>query len=350
MGNSLFNLGTTSVMIIACRLILSITGIINLTLHFVRRIEMKSVVFGGHGFIGAEIVRALLHNGVSVTVADKSQPSRRCDQLFGYGAVRSAQVDILDASSLRQLTEGVDRVYHLAGKLGTSELDDDVVQGINVNIIGAVNVFAACVENRVPIVFYPSKPNVWLNTYTITKHAAERFAQLYSRSGETTICSLRYFNAYGPYQASGPVRKIIPCFAQRAMRGLPIEIFGDGEQVVDMIFSADLARITVDFTEVAQGDVPLDCGRGIGLTVNEVAHAVNRFFGNAAGVRHVPMRRGETPGTRLVANIDPLRKLLGDLSFTSWESSLAATLQWYETQETNLHKRPPLSAAVVGAA
>ena len=48
-----------------------------------------------------------------------------------------------------------------------------------------------------------------------------------------------------------------------------------------MIFSADLARITVDFTEVARGDVPLDCGRGIGLTVNEVADAVNRFFGNS---------------------------------------------------------------------
>jgi nucleoside-diphosphate-sugar epimerase len=45
--------------------------------------------------------------------------------------------------------------------------------------------------------------------------------------------SLRYFNAFGPYQASGPVRKIIPSFAQWAMRGLPIEIFGSGEQVVD---------------------------------------------------------------------------------------------------------------------
>jgi UDP-glucose 4-epimerase len=297
---------------------------------------MKAVVFGGYGFIGAEIVRALLHDGVSVTVADKSHASRRCDQLFGFGAVRSVQVDILDAPALRRLTEGVDRVYHLAGKLGTSELEENAVEGINVNIIGAVNVFAACVENAVPIVFYPSKPNVWLNTYTITKHAAERFAQLYSSNGATSICSLRYFNAYGPYQASGPVRKIIPSFAQRAMRGLPIEVFGNGEQVVDMIFSADLARITVDFTEVAQDDVPLDCGRGIGLTVNEVAEVVNRRFGNSAGVRRLPMRRGETPDTRLVANIESLRELLGGLSLTSWESSLAATLQWYEAQESEL--------------
>jgi UDP-glucose 4-epimerase len=297
---------------------------------------MKAVVIGGFGFIGAEVVRVLLRKGANVTVGDKLRASRRCDQLFGQGAVKSVQVDITDAPSLHRLTEGVDRVYHLAGKLGTSELDENAVEGIHVNIVGAVNVFAACVENRVPIVFYPSKPNVWLNTYTITKHAAERFAQLYSRSGQTTICSLRYFNAFGPHQASGPVRKIIPSFAQRAMRGLPIEVFGSGEQVVDMIFSSDLAQITVDFAEIAPGERPLDCGRGIGLTVNQVAAAVNRHFGNSAGVRHLPMRRGETPETRLVANIKPLRELLGHLNFSNWESSLAATLEWYKTQEVEL--------------
>src|ERR1700761_8777037 len=201
---------------------------------------MKAVVIGGLGFIGSEVVRVLLSKGVDVTVGDKLQASRRCDELFGRGAVRSVQVDILDAPSLRRLTEGVDRVYHLAGKLGTSELDENAVEGIHVNIVGAVNVFAACVENRVPRVFYPSKPNVWLNTYTITKVAAEQFAQLYSTVGSTVICSLPYFNAYGPGQKTAPVRKIVPSFAERAMLGLPIEIFGSGNQVIDMIYSKDL--------------------------------------------------------------------------------------------------------------
>jgi nucleoside-diphosphate-sugar epimerase len=294
------------------------------------------VVIGGQGFIGAAIVRTLLSRDAIVTVADASAERATCDRLFGAGAVKVEQANILDASRMLQLTRGMDCVYHLAGKLGTSELDDDVVTGIHTNIIGAVNVFAACVANDVPRVFYPSKPNVWLNTYTITKFASEQFAQLYSTNGATRICSLRYFNAYGPDQATGPVRKIIPTFALRAMRGLPIEIYGSGNQVIDMIYTPDLARITVDFMRVATTSEPLDCGRGVALTVNEVADAVNAYFRNTAPKHYLPMRRGETPDTHLVADIAPLRALLGDVPFTSWEASLATTLQWYADREAEL--------------
>lgn len=293
---------------------------------------MKSLVIGGQGFIGAEVVRALLSRGVNVSVADKAANPSACNQLFGPGAVKVQRLDILDAPAMRTLTVGFDSVYHMAGKLGTSELEADVLTGIRVNIIGAVNVFEACVENRVPLVFYPSKPNLWLNTYSITKFASEQFAQLYSARRNTRICSLRYFNAYGSRQPAGPVRKIIPCFAQRAMRGLPIEVFGSGEQVIDMIFAPDIGRITVDFTNAAHSVIPLDCGRGIGMTVNEIAKAVNAHFHSSAGIQHLPMRPGETPDTRCVADIKPLQALLGDLNFTSWEDSLASTLDWYADQ------------------
>ncbi len=274
-------------------------------------------------------MRALLARGTRVTVADKFADRATCDELFGPGAVSVVRADILDGEDMRRITAGMDSVYHLAGKLGTSELDDDVLSGININIVGAVNVFAACVENGVPVVFYPSKPNVWLNTYTITKFASEQFAQLFSTFGATRICSLRYFNAYGPQQATGPVRKIIPEFATRAMRGLPIEIFGNGEQVIDMIYSPDLGRISVEFATAANSVVPLDCGRGVALTVNQVAEDVNSFFGNKAPVRHLPMRRGETPDTRLVADVAPLQKVLPGLHFADWEGSLELTLRWY---------------------
>ena len=296
---------------------------------------MNAVVFGGQGFIGAQVVHTLLSKEMRVIVADISATQRRCDDLFGTGMVTAKAVSILDRPAVEAVTRNADRVYHLAGVLGTSELDDDVHKGIEVNIVGAVNVFSACVENNVPIVFYPSKPNVWLNTYTITKFAAEQFARLYGTNSATKICSLRYYNAYGPYQACGPVRKIIPSFAQQALRGLAIEIFGNGTQVVDMIFCTDLARITVAYSEVSRHGEPLDCGRGVGMTVNEIADVVNAYYGNRAGVRHLPMRRGETPDTQLVADIEPIKSLLGGLQFTDWESSLALTLRWYTTQDAH---------------
>jgi len=290
---------------------------------------MKVVVIGGQGFIGAEIVRALLATGKRVTVVDLFPNVAKCDALFGTGSVDVVRADIVDAEAMRKVTWGAEEVYHLAGKLGTSELDDDVITGINVNITGAVNVFAACVQNEVSTVFYASKPNVWLNTYTITKFAAEQFTELYGANGASRICGLRYFNAYGPHQATGPVRKIIPAFAGRAMNHLPIEVYGDGEQIVDMVYAEDLGRITVDFVTKTDTRGVLDLGRGIGLSVNQIAEAVNAYFGSKAGIHHLPMRRGETPGTILVADIAPLERAIGPLAFADWEKSLAKTLQWY---------------------
>jgi nucleoside-diphosphate-sugar epimerase len=289
-----------------------------------------------------------LKRGDYVTIADRAADRLRCDKLFGAGNVRVSSVDILDKVSLRHLLRGADEVYHMAGKLGTSELDDQVVAGIEVNITGAVNVFDACLAADVPTVFYPSKPNVWLNTYTITKFASEQFARLYNETRNIRICSLRYFNAYGPNQALGPVRKIIPTFARQASRGRPIEIFGDGEQVVDMIFSEDLGRITVDFMRSGNKGAPLDCGRGIRMTVNQVAAEVNRHFRNKSGVMYLPMRRGETPCTTLVADIAPLRAVLRNLEFSDWESSFAETLDWYAALDESVIEPVPAVLSVAG--
>lgn len=301
---------------------------------------MNALVIGGQGFIGAEIVRSLLARGANVTIADEMADEHLCSALFGAHTVKVKRATILDRECMRELTFGMDHVYHLAGKLGTSELDDDIQSAVEINVIGAVNVFSACVANDVPVVFYPSKPNVWLNTYTITKYASEQFAQLLSQQSKTLICSLRYFNAYGPHQKIGPVRKIIPDFALRAINGRSIEVFGDGEQVIDMVSSQDLGRISVEFACSSQSSVPLDCGRGIPLTVNEVAIAVNDFYGNTQKIRYLPMRRGETPGTVLVAEISQLRQTIPNLTFSDWTSSLHETLEWYAAKA---HKLPVLT-------
>jgi nucleoside-diphosphate-sugar epimerase len=125
------------------------------------------------------------------------------------------------------------------------------------------------------------------------------------------------------------VRKIVPTFAAQALRGLPLTVFGDGEQTVDMILAADAGRLAVELVRSGYTGDPLDCGRGVAMTVNEVAAAVNAYLGNDAGIRHLPMRPGEAPGTRLVADVAPLRAAVGDLRLAPWEPSLAATLDWY---------------------
>jgi len=117
---------------------------------------------------------------------------------------------------------------------------------------------------------------------------------------------VRALNAYGPRQSAaapfGPskVRKIMPSFACRALSGEPIEVYGDGNQIMDMIYVADVARALVsalEYTE-AHGASPLiEAGTGRKTTVNDIAHAVIKeaavITGKPVDYVHLPMRPGE---------------------------------------------------------
>jgi len=294
---------------------------------------MQVLVIGGMGFLGAAIVREIRARGDDVTVGDRSGSPEECRNMFGEG-VSWTRMDILDEKSLRHAFRGMDEIYHLAGLLGTSELVEfggKVEESINVNILGAIKVFEIANECEVSRVFYPSKPNPWINTYSITKSASEQFSLMYTENGNVPIRSLRYFNAYGPEQHLYPVRKIVPTFAIQAMNNLPIEIYGNGEQIVDMIYSTDLARITVDFLRNMEKNHVCDLGTGKGISVNEVAESVNNYFGNKAGLKHVEMRIGEVPDTKLISDNSLIRDVLGDLEFTAWDIGLEETLKWYES-------------------
>lgn len=276
--------------------------------------KMKVIVIGGSGFIGSEIASILTSQGNEVIVADRNAKSE------------AIYCDVTKIETL-QFLDGADEVYNLAGVLGTTELEKQIYEAVNVNILGATNVFEVCNKYKVKRLFYPSKPNVWRNVYTITKETSEELAKKYNENYFTKICSLRLFNVFGPGQKLIPIRKIIPIFAAQSRLGLPIQIWGDGLQTVDLIYSKDIAKIIVDFTSLETPEF-LDLGRGISLTVLEVAQKVNDYYGNKAGVQHLPMRAGETPNTLLVADTHRLSELI-DLKFTDFDISMNETLEYY---------------------
>jgi UDP-glucose 4-epimerase len=292
---------------------------------------VKTLVVGGSGFLGGAIVSRALAQGDDVTIFDIRGSQAECDERFGDHAVRFVRGDVLDRAALSRALHDVDEVFHFAGKLGTSELDETPSAAVEVNILGSINVFELAIEREVPRVFHASKPNVWLNVYTITKHAAEQLADMYAAdAARTRIRSLRYFNAYGPWQSRAPIRKIMPTFVDQALARRPLEIYGDGEQVVDLIYSDDLARLTIEYLRAGEAPASApDCGRGVPITVNQVALAVNDLVGNPAGVRHLPMRRGEVAGTTLVAQTDQLLEAVQGFTFSDWRASLQETVDWY---------------------
>lgn len=299
-------------------------------LHSATVPPVRIAITGGTGFLGSTLARYLVREGHDVVVLDREPPGHKGLELENAEFRRG---DVRDRGLLLEVFRGVDEVYHQSGLLGTAELQEQVGEAIQVNVAGTVAVFEAAIASGVPRVFYPAKPSVWLNTYTITKQAAEQFARMFNETSKTRICSLRYFNVYGPGQAILPIRKIIPSFAVQAMRGLPIEVFGDGQQTVDMVYSADIAELTVRFTRSGHVRSIPDCGSGVSMTVNAVAETVSDYFGNRAGIKYVPMRPGEVEHTELVADLTDLRQVIGAFELTPYRRALAETLDWYARRE-----------------
>ena len=293
--------------------------------------KFKCAVIGASGFIGNEIAKYLVSKGDLVICFDIDTTcfSKYKDLTFDY-------LDITDKQMCFDKLKDFDEVYNCAGVLGTSELNDTITSAVQVNVQGALNVFNACVANKVPRVFYPSKPNPWLNTYTITKEATEKFSQLYNeRYKDTKIISMRWFNAFGPNQHTHPVRKIGPTFSLLAKQGLPINIFGSGNNVVDLITAKDTAKWSVEATRHNFWEKVYDLGRAIPVTVKEFAQEVNDISQNKSKVEFVQMREGEDENTILVADISQLRKRFKEhgieMEFEDYQKSIEEMYTFYAT-------------------
>lgn len=270
---------------------------------------MKVLVTGGNGFIGRAVVQELATRGLQPVVFDRHlKPGLP-------GAAEFMLGDVRDATAVTEAVAHVQGVIHLAAVLGTQETIDNPRPAAETNVLGALNVFEAVAQYDLPAV-YICVGNHWMeNTYAISKTAAERFSKMFNMYRGTSIAAVRALNAYGPGQSiiapwgDSKVRKIMPTFVANALVGRPIEIYGDGTQVMDMIYVTDVAAILVD--ALLKGPHPdgitYEAGTGLNTTVNDIAEMVlATVYGRVdeEHMTHVPMRRGEPEKSVVLA--DPM--------------------------------------------
>lgn len=299
---------------------------------------VKAVVIGGSGFIGSFIIDELVKRGDEVTALDLAPPSEFAfpqGVTFKYG-------NTMYPETLLRAFEGADEVYDVAGVLGTSELLEDNGRAIDTNIRGTFNALEMARVAGVKRFFYPTKPNDWLNTYSITKHAGEQFCHMYRDLYDMEVTVLRWFNAYGGRQHIAPVRKAVPLFVIQAIKGWDLEVFGDGEQTVEMVYIEDMAKIVVDVTRSGLGNEAaktIDLGSGQVLTVNDLCEAIIKVANERGhyhmdidipGIVHLPMRKGEPARTRIEADLADLNDLMPDITYTDLYEGLHKTFEFYE--------------------
>jgi nucleoside-diphosphate-sugar epimerase len=297
---------------------------------------VKVLVTGASGFIGQYVVENLVARGIDVIAFDHKQVKA---ELAG---VEQYLGDVRDATAVQEAVAISDGVIHLSGVLGTAETIDNPMPAIETNTIGSLNVFDAVRRYKRRAV-YITVGNYWFNnTYSITKTAAEQLAWMFNKEHKTEIAVVRALNAYGPRQKAEPVRKIMPNFILPALQGRPITIYGDGEQVMDMIHVRDVAEVLVRALLVDHGryaytperyidnKIKFEAGTGRITTVNDIAKVVLDQVGGGV-INHVPMRGGEPDRSMVIGDPATLADLYESKTpeLISLEDGVRETIQWY---------------------
>lgn len=287
---------------------------------------MRVLITGGNGFIGSHVIDRLIAKGHQPVSFDRYGSPHRDDIEFQVG-------DIRNAKQLHNAMAQVDGVINLAGILGTSETIERPRFTVQSNLPGAINVFNGCRDLGKKGV-HITVGNYWMNNpYAITKNAAERVALVYNREFGTRIAVVRGLNAYGERQKAKPVRKIMPNLVVPALKDTEALVYGDGEQLMDMIYVGDLAEILIRALVLDHDcyDRVFEAGRGRELTptINQLAEKVLTQVGSGH-VRHVPMRGGEPDRSVVIGDpktLEPLGMTVDKM--VNLEDGIARTISWY---------------------
>lgn len=300
---------------------------------------MKITIFGGQGFIGSHLVDNFVAAGHKVTIFDRVYDHKKWKD-YGWANNDNVQFllgDIKDRDAVIEAVNLCDRWVNLAGLLGTSEMINNPIPAVEVNIIGALNVFDGAVIYKKPGVQI-AVGNYWMNNpYSLTKNTTERFALMYNKEKGTDIRIVRGMNVYGERQKHRPIRKIFPNIVIPALLDKPITIYGDGEQVMDLIYSRDIAEVLARIT-LAEGipnNIIYESGVGGGMTINKGLDIVLEKTKSKSQVNRVPMRPGETLNAVVEISEEGWSNLEKYINYTPkdltpMDEAINNTVAWYK--------------------
>lgn len=284
---------------------------------------MKSLVTGGAGFIGSNLVDRLLEMGHEVVVID-NEYSDAHDQFYWNDKAENYKYDIRDYEKTRPLYDGVDYVFHIAAEARIQPAINNPIEAVSINSVGTCTVLQCARESGVKKVMYSSTssayglknelPNVetqhddCLNPYSISKVNGEKLCSMYTSLYGLPTVIFRYFNVYGERQPlRGQYAPVVGIFLRQHAAGEPLTIVGDGEQRRDFTYVGDVVNANImaaisNPSSEAYGQVyNVGCGRN--YSVNELAAMVSNNTIN------IPPRLAEA---RLsLANNQKLRNTFG---------------------------------------
>ena len=275
------------------------------------------LVTGGAGFIGSHLVDALLASGRSVRVLDDFSTGKRDNLPLHDERLDVLEGNVADADCVLAAMQGCAAVAHLAAVASVQASVDDPVATHRSNFIGTLNVCEAMRIHGVKRVLFSSSAAVYgqngegaaidedtpkapLTPYASDKLASEYYLDFYRRQHGLEPAVFRFFNIYGPRQdPSSPYSGVISIFTERAAKGLPISVFGDGEQTRDFVYIDDLVGVLVQALNAASVEVgPVNVGLNQATTLLQLLHAIGEVLDGLPEIAHLPARAGDIRHSR----------------------------------------------------
>ncbi|HEX2428192.1 MAG TPA: SDR family oxidoreductase [Gaiellaceae bacterium] len=288
---------------------------------------MKALVTGGGGFIGSNVVRALLARGDDVRVLDNFSTGSRANLAGLEHDVQLVEGDLRSYERVHAAVRGAEVVFHQGALPSVPRSVQDPLTTTAVNIEGTLNVLLAARDEGVRRIVNASSSSVYGNTgtlprvetqapdpispYAVAKLAAERFCTSFSRVYGMEIVSLRYFNVFGPRQdPTSQYAAVVPRFIRAIAAGEPVTVYGDGEQSRDFTFVDNVvgANLLAADAKGLGGEI-VNVATGGSVTVNALADAIATMLGRPLQRSYEPAREADVRASW--ADVGEARRLLG---------------------------------------
>ncbi len=283
---------------------------------------ITSLVTGGAGFIGSNLVDYLLDKGHQVVCVDNE--SAECnDKFYWNDKAINIKGDVTDYKFMKNVFTGVEYVFHLAAESRLQPAIKNPIEAVYKNCVGTTTILQCAREVGVKRLVYSStssgygyneppnvetQPDDCLNPYSASKVAAEKFCKMYSDLYGLETVVLRYFNVFGERSPTrGQYAPVIGIFERQRDAGEPLTIVGDGTQRRDFIYVGDVARANylaalMPGVRDHLGGV-FNVGSGVNYSVQEIADAISD------NQTYIPKREGEMETTW--SNIEKVNKVIG---------------------------------------
>jgi UDP-glucose 4-epimerase len=302
---------------------------------------VRALVTGGGGFIGSNLVRALLERGDEVRVLDNFSTGNRAN-------LEGLDVDVVEGElrsyeRVHNAVRGTEVVFHLGALGSVPRSVQDPLTSSAVNVEGTLNVLLAARDEGVRRVVYSSSSSVYgtrrdlpvreeqapdpLSPYGVAKLAAERYCVSFARvyeSFESVV--VRYFNVFGPRQSPySQYAAVIPLFVTAIDAGTPVRIEGDGEQRRDFTYVSNVVDGTLRAADAegASGRI-FNVAASAPATVNHVADTIGAILGKPVERSFAPPRAGDIRDSW--ADVTAAREALGWEPTVGLEEGLRRTI------------------------